>query len=258
MKQSLAVPKFKFIYQYSDAGMTADYQFQLPRILSYSIPVTIACALIVTTSLSFIGSSKLLSYSLASVAILLSIAYLAISLYVYNFTNLDTRLADRDFLLNQISWDGSENVLDVGCGNGILIFSAAKHLTTGRAIGVDMWAENSGDNKKEIFERNAEIEGVQSKVELHSEDARKLPYADGEYDVVLCGLTMHHILHDSGADKAIQEMVRVLKPKGTIAVYDVPIAIMSTARLLKKENVETAKLNSKMLIGVKSPPMGSP
>jgi len=70
--------------------------------------------------------------------------------------------------------------------------------------------------------------------------------------VILCGLTMHHILHDSGADKAIQEMVRVLKPGGIIAVYDVPIAIMSTMKLLKREKVETRKLNNKMILGAKS------
>jgi arsenite methyltransferase len=32
-----------------------------------------------------------------------------------------------------------ENVLDVGTGQGLLMNGAAKHLTTGKSIGIDIW-----------------------------------------------------------------------------------------------------------------------
>jgi len=30
-------------------------------------------------------------------------------------------------------------VLDVGCGRGLLLIGAARRLTTGKAVGVDIW-----------------------------------------------------------------------------------------------------------------------
>ncbi len=45
-------------------------------------------------------------------------------------------------------WTGDENVLDVGCGRGLMLLGAARRLTTGQAVGIDLWrdedqAENS-------------------------------------------------------------------------------------------------------------------
>ncbi len=38
-------------------------------------------------------------------------------------------------LLNTLQWTGTEAVLDVGCGRGLWLVEAAKHLTTGRVRG---------------------------------------------------------------------------------------------------------------------------
>src|SRR5262249_60430221 len=49
------------------------------------------------------------------------------------------KLRIRDEILALIPWRGNEMVLDVGCGRGLLLIGAARHLTTGKAIGVDRW-----------------------------------------------------------------------------------------------------------------------
>jgi hypothetical protein len=42
-------------------------------------------------------------------------------------------------LLNHIQLRGDERILDIGCGRGAVLLVAAQHLTTGRAVGVDLW-----------------------------------------------------------------------------------------------------------------------
>ncbi|MFX7883251.1 hypothetical protein ABTK06_19820, partial [Acinetobacter baumannii] len=46
----------------------------------------------------------------------------------------------RDLMLSKIKWTGNENVLDIGTGQGLLMNGAAKYLTTGKSIGIDIWS----------------------------------------------------------------------------------------------------------------------
>src|SRR5262245_34751727 len=43
------------------------------------------------------------------------------------------KLAQREKLLDRILWRGDEQVLDVGCGRGLMLIGAAKRLKTGKA-----------------------------------------------------------------------------------------------------------------------------
>jgi hypothetical protein len=49
------------------------------------------------------------------------------------------KVRGRHRLLALIPWRGNELVLDVGCGHGLLLIGAAQRLTTGKAIGIDLW-----------------------------------------------------------------------------------------------------------------------
>src|SRR5262245_18952308 len=42
-------------------------------------------------------------------------------------------------LLDKLNLRGDERILDLGCGRGAVLLMAAQHLTTGRAVGVDLW-----------------------------------------------------------------------------------------------------------------------
>jgi ubiquinone/menaquinone biosynthesis C-methylase UbiE len=128
---------------------------------------------------------------------------------------------ERERLLDLIPWRGEERVLDVGCGRGLLLVGAARRLTTGRAVGVDVWhgLQLSG-NSPQAVEENARRAGVAERVEVHNGDARTLPFPDASFDVVLSSLVLHNIPRRSERQQAVREIARVLKPGGHVAILD--------------------------------------
>jgi arsenite methyltransferase len=129
------------------------------------------------------------------------------------------KLRYRDRLLDRIAWQGDERVLDVGTGGGVLLIGAAKRLSAGRAFGIDVWSTTdlSGNTKARLL-RNAALEGVAQRIEVRDDDARSLSFDTASFDVVLSVLCLHNIDHDR--EQALLEMVRVLRPGGTILVSD--------------------------------------
>ena len=97
----------------------------------------------------------------------------------YLHTTLRGKFAVWAELLGQLNLRGDERILDLGCGRGAVLLLAAQHLTTGRAVGVDLWrrVDQSG-NSPEATRRNALAEGVADRVELHTADMRALPFED--------------------------------------------------------------------------------
>lgn len=131
------------------------------------------------------------------------------------------KLAHRDRMIAMIKWTGSERVLDVGCGRGLLLNAAARKLTTGKATGIDIWAKDElTGNKMENALLNAQIEGVSNKIEILNADVREIPFTDGYFDVVLSNQCLHNIKDEQGRNKACCEMSRVLKTGGTLLLSD--------------------------------------
>jgi len=131
------------------------------------------------------------------------------------------KLKARDTLLARIPWRGDEIVLDVGCGRGLLLIGAAKRLTTGRAIGIDIWQqEDQAHNSKEATLANATAEDVRDRVEVRDADMRQIPFKDRTMDVIVSNLAIHNVYQRAERAKALAEIVRVLRPGGRIAIMD--------------------------------------
>ncbi|MEO5799332.1 MAG: class I SAM-dependent methyltransferase [Gemmatimonadales bacterium] len=135
-------------------------------------------------------------------------------------------------LLDRLNLRGDERILDMGCGRGAVLHMAAQHLTTGRAVGVDLW--RSGDqsgNSPDATQRNAVAEGVADRVELHTGDMTALPFEDNSFDLVVSSLAIHNIGERAGREKAIDEAVRVLRPGGRLMIADIRATGQYQARL---------------------------
>jgi ubiquinone/menaquinone biosynthesis C-methylase UbiE len=111
---------------------------------------------------------------------------------------------------------------------------AAQHLTTGRAVGVDLWrsADQSG-NSPEAARRNGIAEGVADRVELHTGDMTALPFEDKRFDLVVSSLAIHNISGKTAREKAINEAVRVLVPGGRLMIADIRGTRQHEAQLAK-------------------------
>ncbi len=157
-----------------------------------------------------------LSIAAASVAALL-LFYGAVMLW----SSLVGKKRLRDRLVAALQLSGNERVLDAGCGLGLALIGCAKKLTTGKAVGIDLWAaKDLSNNNPEATRANAAAEGVADRVEVETGDITRLPFPDAYFDVVISMTVIHNIPSRDGRDQALRELVRVLKPGGRIAIFD--------------------------------------
>jgi SAM-dependent methyltransferase len=131
------------------------------------------------------------------------------------------KLRARERLIDALALHGDEQVLDAGCGRGLLLNAAARRLTIGMATGLDLWRrEDQSGNDPAVTLANARAEGVADRVKLETGDMRRMPFDDATFDVVVSSLALHNIPDAAGRAQAVREIARVLKPGGRVALLD--------------------------------------
>ena len=151
----------------------------------------------------------------------------------------------RDFMLSMHTWRGDEQVLDVGCGRGLLLAGAAKTLAslngTGHATGIDVWSNTDmGGNSEAATLRNLEIESVADRCSLISGPAQTMSFPDERFDVIVSNLCLHNIYDRPTRDMALRQIVRTLRPGGVALLSDYKLTAQY-AELLRAEGFEVER-----------------
>lgn len=195
-----------------------DYGIDAPGVIRNLFLIGLACgaaALLAPPVLRF-GGVALQMRSFAWPAAFLLLEAGLMLLYA-----LRGKFAHRDRMLALYDWRGDEQVLDVGTGRGLLLVGAARHLTQGHAVGLDIWnPEDLSGNSRERTEHNLALEGVGARCSLVSEGAQRMSFADGSFDVVVSNLCLHNIYDRAMRAQACAQIARVLRPGGTAIISD--------------------------------------
>jgi ubiquinone/menaquinone biosynthesis C-methylase UbiE len=196
-----------------------DYGIDAPLFIRNLMIAAVVClisALLVlaellgTTIGNFIGSILLIFFLASSIAA----GYMVWSSKIGKYR-------EREKILDLASLEGNETVLDVGCGRGLLLNSAARRLSAGEAIGIDIWEkEDQSGNDPDVTRANAQAEGVADRIEIISSDMRKMPFRDKLFDIVVSNIAIHNLHSREDREAALHEIIRVLKPGGRIAISD--------------------------------------
>jgi ubiquinone/menaquinone biosynthesis C-methylase UbiE len=102
-------------------------------------------------------------------------------------------------------------VLDAGCGVGTDLVSLASHLPASSEItGLDTseaLLARAAERTKEIYGRCSLVRG----------DLAKIPFRDGAFDACRVDRVLQHLREP---ESAVRELVRVLRPGGTLVAFD--------------------------------------
>jgi arsenite methyltransferase len=195
-----------------------EYGFDYPY-----VPVGLAVASVVAFGIAAVLFASSFPW-LASLTLLAGLVFTASTLSFVLTTRWGKFIVWSE-LLDTLALRGDEHLLDVGCGRGAVLMLAAERLPVGRAVGLDLWltTDQSGNSEQATW-RNADLEGIGARIELHTGDMRRLPFPDASFDVVTSSLAIHNIGNAQGREQALSEMLRVVRRGGTVMIADIRYA----------------------------------
>jgi arsenite methyltransferase len=197
----------------------AKYGIDAPGVVRAHIVFGVLLALIATIGLS-LPKPNLIPASVSIVAACVAFLLLFVATVMLR-SSLMSKKRVRDRLVAALVLSGNDRVLDAGCGRGLALVGCAKKLTRGKAVGIDLWAaKDLSNNNPEATLANAAAEGVSDRVEVETGDITRLPFPDASFDAVISMSVIHNIPSRDARDRALGELVRVLKPGGRIAIFD--------------------------------------
>lgn len=159
------------------------------------------------------------AFWLISILFWLIAGYFALAYRLFSPAGGDIQNRIHALLVSHILWDGRGKALDIGCGNGPLTIRVAQAFPAARVTGLDYWGKN-WDYSLSVCEENARRCEVADRVTFQQGSAASLPFADGEFDLVVSNLVFHEVQEVKNKRDLVREALRVLKPGGVFVLQD--------------------------------------
>ena len=103
-----------------------------------------------------------------------------------------------------------ESVLEVAVGSGYVFREILRRNASGRNVGIDL-------TEAMLRETRCKVARTGARFVLQQGDARSLPFDDASFDLVLSN-NMLGLLAHADAERAVREMLRVLRPGGRMVL----------------------------------------
>jgi cyclopropane fatty-acyl-phospholipid synthase-like methyltransferase len=126
--------------------------------------------------------------------------------------------AHTDLVATLADLQEGQRVLDIGCGLGAPAVRMAKHYRC-ELTGINISREQIRQGREMIAEA-----GMDDLVRIEYGDARKLPFADGSFDAIVCVEVAGDIcVTEADKQTLVGEMFRVLRPGGRVGFSDLAL-----------------------------------
>lgn len=125
-------------------------------------------------------------------------------------------LIDTEAFFRELDLKKGITFLDLACGRGAYCLKASEIIgPSGTIYAVDLWQEGI-----EQLKANALAENVLNIEAFVSDAGQHIPVDDQVVDVCLLATVLHDFAEDQIAKEVLQEVVRVLKPGGRLAIME--------------------------------------
>ena len=125
-------------------------------------------------------------------------------------------LIDTAKFFHELSLEKGITFLDVACGRGKYSLPVSEIIgPDGRVYAVDLWAEGVSNLKNEAAEK-----GIQNIKSFVGDASQHIPADNDSVDVCLMATVLHDFVDDKVDRGVMQEIVRVIKPNGVLAIVE--------------------------------------
>lgn len=125
---------------------------------------------------------------------------------------MDHRAVNGAFVERLVELGASGYCLDIGTGNGLIPLAVVDRLPEAVCVGVDL-----SQAMIDAAMRHRTVSHAANRVTFKRTDGKRLPFDDGEFDVVFSNSLVHHL---DNPVPFLREAWRVLRPGGVLLIRD--------------------------------------